>query len=160
MTRKPGIAPEIRTAAGDALTDLVLATFQLNGRFLEAAETMARPVGLTAAWWQVLGAVLAQPATVSTIAREMGLARQGVQRIADVLVEQHFAEYLPNPAHRRASLLQPTDAGRDALANLADHQHRWANQTAAKVSETELRRALRTIHRLIDSLEANAPPQT
>lgn len=67
---------EERTVAGGVLTELVLATFRLNGRFLDASEVMARPVGLTAAWWQVLGAVLAAPAPVASIARTMGLSRQ------------------------------------------------------------------------------------
>ena len=69
-----------RSAAGDALTDLVLPAFELNGEFLAAAEEMTRPVGLTPAWWQVLGATLDEPLTVAEIARRvgLGLARAGV----------------------------------------------------------------------------------
>ena len=62
-----------RTAAGDALTELVLPAFELNGEFLAAAETMTRPVGLTPAWWQVLGATLDEPFPVAEIARRVGL---------------------------------------------------------------------------------------
>ena len=36
------------------------------------------------------------------IGRQMGVSRQGVQRVADLLVERGLAEYQPNPAHRRA----------------------------------------------------------
>src|SRR6202042_536323 len=123
----------------DILTDLVLTTFRLNGMFLEAAEGMAQPVGLTAAWWQVLGAVLETPASVAAIARRMGLARQSVQRIADLLVAQNLARYLSNPQHKRAQLLDPTADGRNAIAALSDTQHRWANRVSAAVGETELR---------------------
>src|SRR5690606_23251823 len=80
--------------------------------FLAVAEELARPAGLTAARWQVLGAVLTEPLTVSGIARAMGITRQSVQRIADLLVDQGLAEYRTNPAHRRAKLLAPTAAGR------------------------------------------------
>ena len=92
------IAPD-RMPAGDAVTELVLKTFRLNGLFLQVAESIARPVGLTAAWWQVLGAVLDGPLTVAGIAREMGLARQSVQRIADLLAARGLAEYRPNQRH-------------------------------------------------------------
>src|SRR5947208_697900 len=72
----------------------------------------------TAAWWQVLGPVLGPPLPVAGIAREMGLTRQSVQRIADILVERGLAEYRDNPAHRRAKLLVPTEAGRAAIGRI------------------------------------------
>jgi DNA-binding MarR family transcriptional regulator len=66
----------------------------------------------------VLGAVLGEPLPVAGIAREMGLTRQSVQRVADILVERGLAEYRENPAHRRAKLLVPTDEGRAALSRI------------------------------------------
>jgi DNA-binding MarR family transcriptional regulator len=95
-----------------------LAVFKLNGQLLGLAESMARPVGLTAAWWQVLGAVLPRPLSVSGIAREMGITRQSVQRIADLLVDRGLAAYEDNPAHLRAKLLTPTTAGREAVSRI------------------------------------------
>jgi DNA-binding MarR family transcriptional regulator len=149
-----------RTPAGDVLTDIVFRTFRLNGQFLAAAETMARPAGLTAAWWQVLGAVLREPLPVSGIAREMGLARQSVQRIADVLVDKGLAEYLPNPAHKRAKLLRPAEAGWEAIRRLGVSQPAWANRISAAVGERELRQALRTLEKLVAVLAEDAEPQT
>ena len=148
-----------RTPAGDALTDIVMRTFRLNGQFLAAAETMARPAGLTAAWWQVLGAVLRGPLPVSGIAREMGLARQSVQRIADLLVDKGLAEYQPNPAHRRAKLLAPTEAGWAAIGRLREAQHAWANRVSAAVGERELRAALTTMEKLVGALAEDAEEQ-
>jgi DNA-binding MarR family transcriptional regulator len=138
-----------RTEAGDVLTEIVLRTFRLNGQLLAAAERMARPVGLTAAWWQVLGAVLREPATVSGIARSMGLSRQSVQRIADLLADRGLAEYVPNPAHRRAKLLRPTDAGWAAIVALRPAQHRFANRVTEDLDAAELRRTLDVLDRLI-----------
>ncbi|MFC7447378.1 MarR family winged helix-turn-helix transcriptional regulator [Rhodococcus daqingensis] len=138
-----------RTAAGDVLTEIVMRTFRLNGQFLTAAEQIAKPVGLTAAWWQVLGAILGDPAPVAGIARSMGLRRQGVQRIADLLVERQLAEYVPNPAHRRAKLLRPTPAGRGAIQALRPAQAEWADRVSAAVDVEELRQALDVIDRLI-----------
>jgi DNA-binding MarR family transcriptional regulator len=134
-----------RTPAGDAVTELVLLTFRLNGRFLEAAERMARPAGITAARWQVLGAVLSRPLPVSGIAREMGLTRQSVQRIGDLLVADGLAAYQPNPAHRRAKLLVPTAAGRAAIERLAADQRAWADTLGEAAGASKLRRALETL---------------
>ncbi|RZS36477.1 DNA-binding MarR family transcriptional regulator [Herbihabitans rhizosphaerae] len=142
-----------RTESGDLLTDLVMRTFRLNGQFLAAAERIARPAGLTAAWWQVLGAVLAEPAPVAGIARSMGLARQSVQRIADLLVDKELAEYVPNPAHRRAKLLRPTDQGLDAIARLRGTQARWADEVAGGITPEELRAALDVIDRVLKATD-------
>jgi DNA-binding MarR family transcriptional regulator len=95
-----------------------ITSFRLNGQFLSIAEDLARPAGLTAAWWQVIGAVLREPLPVAGIARAMGITRQSVQRIADLLVDKGLAEYRPNPAHRRAKLVAVTEAGRDAIKRI------------------------------------------
>ncbi|HEX8869812.1 MAG TPA: MarR family transcriptional regulator [Lentzea sp.] len=140
-----------RSEAGDVLTDVVMRTFRLYGAFLDAAEVMTKPVGLTAAWWQVLGAVLREPLSVSGIAREMGLARQSVQRIADLLVDKGLAEYLPNPAHARAKLVRPTEAGFAAVERLRDAQYEWANRVSAQVSLEDLRTTLATMTALVEA---------
>ncbi len=49
----------------DGLNDLVLKVFRLNGRLLNAADRLTEGSGLTAARWQVLGAVLHEPLTVA-----------------------------------------------------------------------------------------------
>ncbi len=138
-----------RTVEGDVLTEIVLRIFRLNGQLLANAERMAGPVGLTAAWWQVLGAVLREPLTVAGIARDMGLARQSVQRIADLLVDRGLAEYLPNPAHRRARLLAPSAEGWAAIRALAPAQHAFANRVTEGLSAEELRRTREVLDGLI-----------
>jgi DNA-binding MarR family transcriptional regulator len=157
MSEAPAGARPGRSAAGDALTELVLRVFRLNGLLLSAAEEMARPAGLTAARWQVLGAVLREPLTVSGIARAMGLTRQSVQRLANVLVEDGMAEYVPNPAHRRAKLLRPTAAGWVAIAVIRPLQYAWTHQVTREISADELRRAVATIDRVIAQLESIQP---
>ncbi|MEU4802665.1 MarR family transcriptional regulator [Actinosynnema sp. NPDC023587] len=149
----PAVAP--RSAAGDALTDVVMRTFRLYGGFLEAAEVMAKPVGLTAAWWQVMGVVLRQPLPVSGIAREVGLTRQSVQRIADLLVDKGLAEYLPNPAHRRAKLFRPTEEGFRAIGDLRAAQHAWADRISAQVDADDLRTTATVLERLVAALDAD-----
>ncbi len=148
--------PPPHTSAGQLLTEMIVTTFRLNGRLVEAAHELAAAGGLTAAWWQVLGGVLDKPRTVAQIGRQMGITRQGVQRIADLLVEQGLAEYRANPAHRRAKLLSCTEAGYWAVRRIALLQHPWANRIGAEVGTDRLRDALDTLRRLVDVLEAEA----
>ncbi len=119
----------VRTTGGDAVTALVLPAFALNAEFYAAADALARPTGLSPAQWQVLAAAEHEPAPVAELARRvgLGLARQSVQRVADVLVAGGWAEYAPNPGHRRAKLLRTTDAGRDVVTRLRAAQHAWAD---------------------------------
>ncbi|GAA0924618.1 MarR family winged helix-turn-helix transcriptional regulator [Nonomuraea longicatena] len=119
----------------ELLSASALAAFRLNGQFLEAAEGLARPVGLTAAWWQVLGAVLHEPMPVAGIARVMGMTRQGVQRIADLLAEKGMVEYQPNPAHRRAKLVRLTPEGRAAVERIAPAHRELAARLAAELGD-------------------------
>lgn len=115
-----------------------ITSFRLNGQFLAIAEELAAPAGLTAAWWQVLGAVLREPLPVAGIARAMGVTRQSVQRIADLLVERGLAEYRPNPAHRRAKLVAITEAGRTAVARIQPRHAEFAARLAGELGHERL----------------------
>jgi DNA-binding MarR family transcriptional regulator len=141
----------------DLLSAASIATFKLNGQFLVLAEELARPAGLTAAWWQVLGAVLGESLPVAGIARAMGLARQSVQRIADILVERGLAEYRDNPAHRRAKLLAPTAAGRAAIGRIGPAHAAAAGRLAAVLGEEALAGAVATLHALSAALDEIQP---
>ncbi|WP_049565380.1 MarR family winged helix-turn-helix transcriptional regulator [Streptomyces sp. SBT349] len=143
----PGGAPAL--LSGTALT-----SFRINGQFLAVAEGLARPAGLTAAWWQVLGAVLNEPLTVAGIARAMGITRQSVQRIADLLVERGLAAYRPNPAHRRAKLLAVTDEGRTAVDRIGPGHAEFAARLSEELGgEEEFARVHDVLRRLTAALD-------
>ena len=150
--------PDPQTEAGALLTEVILTTFRLNGRLMEVAQEFAVEGGLTAAWWQVLGGVLDEPRTVAGIGRRMGMTRQGVQRVADLLVERGLAEYRPNPAHRRAKLLACTEAGYWAIRRISLVVVPWGNRVGAEVGADELRSALATMQRLVAALEGEPNP--
>jgi DNA-binding MarR family transcriptional regulator len=149
----PDVPPA--TGAGEALTELILTTFRLNGRLMDVAQGMAAEGGITAAWWQVLGGVLDHPRSVAEIGRLMGMTRQGVQRVADLLVARNLAEYRPNPAHQRAKLLACTEAGYWAIRRIGLVQRPFADRIGAEVGADELRAALKTMRHLVDVLEAD-----
>jgi DNA-binding MarR family transcriptional regulator len=144
-----------RTEAGDVLTDVIIATFQLDGRLMDIARRLAREGGITATEWRVLGGVLDASHSVAEIARLMGMTRQGVQRFADQLVGRGLAEYRPNPAHRRAKLLACTDAGHWAIRQIALAQRPWADRIGGQIGAAELTETLTTIRRLLSTLDAD-----
>ena len=144
------------SSARDALTDLVLKVFRLNGRLLDAADRLTEGSGLTAARWQVLGAVLREPLTVAAVARSMGLARQSVQRLADILVEEELCQFLPNPAHQRAKLLAPTKRGWNAIEAIRPRVAAWTKRIRGMVGDD----AIRTANTAVDAfLAALATPE-
>jgi DNA-binding MarR family transcriptional regulator len=142
------------TKAASAFTDLILETFRFNGRLLAAGDRLTRPLGLTSARWQVLGAIEGQSLSVAQIARKMGLARQNVQRLANELAKAQMVEYLPNPEHKLAKLVRLTERGRAAMQDLGQRQQRWANQTTAPVSAAEIQAAVALLVKLRLRLES------
>jgi DNA-binding MarR family transcriptional regulator len=126
----------------ELLSGLAVTTFRLNGQLLDVAEQLARPAGLTAARWQVVGAVLHEPLTVAAIARRMGLARQSVQRTADLLVDAGLLERRPNPAHRRAHLLAATPAALAAVGRITPQHAAFADRLVDEAGEAALAQVL------------------
>src|SRR3954468_6138540 len=120
--------PPSWTAGGAAFTELLMRTFPLERRLSAAGEALAQQADLSLARWLVLEAIQQEPATVAEIGRRLRLARQGVLRLADLLVADGHASYEENPRHQRAKLLAITDAGRSALLVVQRAQGTWANR--------------------------------
>ncbi len=137
--------------------ELTLAIFRLNGQMLSAGEALARPVGLTVAWWQVLGACLREPKTASEISRQMGISRQAVQRVANRLLDEELLMSSDNPAHKRAPLLAPTQAGRDAVARIAPEQTAFSKRIVEAFGRAELESLTSELHRLSGVVNKTSP---
>ena len=145
--------PVSHTQASEAFTRVALLVFRLNGLLIEAGDRLAAPAGQTSARWQVMGVVDHEPATVAAVARAMGLARQSVQRTADLLVADGAAAYLDNPADRRAHLLTLTPAGRKALRAIARAQRAWAQELGEALGVESLEQAREPLERAVALLE-------
>jgi DNA-binding MarR family transcriptional regulator len=148
---------ERRTPAGNALSELWIRVFQLDGLFNAAGDALARPAGQTSARWQVMAAIEDGPATVAQIARRLLLARQSVQRVADLLDADGTAVYEDNPGHRRAKLLRLTPKGAASLRTIQAAQRRWANSLGAEIGEGDLRQASKVLGRVLESLASRQP---
>jgi DNA-binding MarR family transcriptional regulator len=149
--------PPSRTPAGDAFTTFLGQVIGLTRRFTTIGEALAKPAGQTLARWLVLEAIQDKPATVAQIARTLHLARQGVQRLADLLVRDGLAAYEDNPAHRRAKLLRITPQGRAALRAIQTAQAAWADTLGARIGEAELRQASLLLDRVLQAVGSHAP---
>jgi DNA-binding MarR family transcriptional regulator len=145
-----------RTAEGDAATAAVLEVFRVNGLLLSAGNRLAAQEGLTAARWQVLGALAlaGRPLSVPQIARRMGLTRQAVQASVNRLLADGHAEARHNLDHRRSPLIALTEAGSHKYAAVDQRQARWINELSAGLHATDLAAAARVLRQLGDRLEA------
>jgi DNA-binding MarR family transcriptional regulator len=143
------------TRAGEAVTDLIIEIFRLNGRLLVEGDRLVAGLGMTSARWQVLGAIAysSTPEPVARLARNMGLNRQGVQRIVNELVEQGFVEFRPNPHHQRAKLVVLTDKGVKAYAAATDLQIPWVNALAKGLDPRDVATATNLVGALRQRLD-------
>src|SRR5579862_7475279 len=136
-----------RTRAAEAVTDLALDVFRLNGLLLTAGDRIVAPLGLTSARWQVLGAIAyaehAQP--VAWLARDMGGNRQNVQRIVNDLRKTGLVTLEVNPHHRRASLVVLTDKGRRTYDEAGRLQAPWANALSEDLAIKDIDTARRVV---------------
>ena len=145
--------PPSRTPAGDAFTAFLGQVIGLTRRFTTAGEALAKPAGQTLARWLVLETIQDRPATVAQIGRTLHLARQGVQRLADLLVRDGLAAYEANPAHRRAKLLRITPQGRRALRTIQTAQAAWADALGAELGQADLQRASIVLDQVVQALQ-------
>jgi DNA-binding MarR family transcriptional regulator len=140
------------------VTEFIIEAFRLNGELLEAGDALVRDIGLTSARWQVLGAIAMSPAPlpVAHTARNMGLSRQAVQRIANELEAEGLISFAPNPHHARAKLLLLKEKGARAYAAAMERQRPWATQLGARLTSEDIKTALRVMRAVRDRLETSA----
>jgi DNA-binding MarR family transcriptional regulator/molybdenum-dependent DNA-binding transcriptional regulator ModE len=143
---------------GHVFTDLVLETFRLNGRLLAYGDRLVKPINLTSSRWQVLGSLPHNRATVSEIARYMGLQRQSVQRTIDVLRKEGLVRLVDNPNHRRARLAVLTAKGWDTVAEANKVRDRWRKRMTASLSKAELETAYQVLRRIRRELGDRSAP--
>jgi DNA-binding MarR family transcriptional regulator len=139
----------------DAITDLVLETFRLNGRLLASGDALVADLGLTSARWQVIGAVALSPVplSVAQIARNMGLTRQAVQRLANEMETDGLVRFAPNPHHQRAKLVVLTPAGKSAFAAAMKRQGVWASDVGVGLDARKIAAATAMLRSVRQRLE-------
>lgn len=124
----------------DPLSRLIAATHRAHDALVSADDKLLSDLGLSHARARVLAALAEQdgPRTVSQLARVLGVARQGVQRLTDDLATAGFVAFQDNPGHARAKLARLTEAGSSAHAEAGRRRAAWAEGLGAGLSPTWL----------------------
>ncbi|MCD8473557.1 MarR family winged helix-turn-helix transcriptional regulator [Xylella taiwanensis] len=148
-----------RTAAGEALSDLLLDLFRLNSRANLAGDRLLAPLGLTSARWQLLGTIKCcsdRPQPVAWLARDTTANRQNVQRIVNDLERDGLVAFKPNPHHRRAHLIVLTEKGQQAWETAMKLQVPWVNDLADGLRLEDIKTMRALIITLRGKLEKDA----
>ncbi len=95
------------------------------------------------------------PLTVAQVARNMGLSRQGVQRIANELAADGLVRFETNPHHARAKLVVLTDEGRKSYDQARARQGPWAERLAHGLADTDVLAAAAILRSIGERLEAD-----
>lgn len=117
----------------DAPSQFALLIFRLNGLLMRNGERITRELGQSSARWQVLGRVGFVTQTVAQMAREMGLARQSVQRVADPLAAEGLTEFKVNHSDQRSKLVEITPAGRAVLTAIYQRNREWSQRIQTRL---------------------------
>lgn len=155
---------EIPSRQGAALAGLMFEALRLGGALAQAGDALMAPLGLTAARWQLLATIdyLAEPQTVSGLARALSLTRQSVQRLVNEMARDGLLELADNPAHRRARLVRLCDAGRAILTQAEASRLPWTETLAAALPAADFANAeavMRRLRRELDRALSTPTPQ-
>lgn len=141
-------------------TEIVLQTFRLGGQLSSEGDKMAETLDITSARWKILGAIklAGTPQTVPQIAHTMGLTRQAVQRLVDVMQQDGFVEFIDNRQHKRSRLIQLSTQGKKTYTELDHMQQLWAEQRSSNLSVNALQTTLQTLKAISQELDSKTWP--
>lgn len=145
------------TGAQALIPTMVANIYEIAGRLRDQGEAIARTVGQTQARWQVLSAASGRPHTVPQIARVLGVTRQNVQRIADILAKEGAAEYRDNPDHEGSPHFILTRRGQAALEAITRAAAGYHARLARKLSPSDLVSLQPALRRLLIALTDGEP---
>ena len=145
----------------EAVTEIMLAIFRINGRLLEKGDALVETLGIASAQWQVLGAVsLAEkPLSAPQIAEAMGITRQGVQKQLNRMLRENLFEKRPNPHHEKSSLYWPTPKGQRVYSEAMRREALWARRLAEDLSGPGLQETLGLLNKFLHLLDLPLPDE-
>jgi DNA-binding MarR family transcriptional regulator len=142
----------------EEMENLYSELFEAAGAGRRIGESYAARAGQTQARWQTLWTMDVSPMTVPQVARRLGVSRQHILRLTNVMVHEGLVELLPNPDHKTSPLVNLTPKGQATL-NAINEAARISNNevmqefTAANVAQ--LRSLLRRFTKIIETSESS-----
>jgi DNA-binding MarR family transcriptional regulator len=89
------------------------------------------------------------PMTVPQMGRAQAISRQFVQRMVNDAAARGLVESIPNPAHRRSSLIRLTDEGRAAITAVLAREHTVLREVGGDLTEAEVAACLRVLGEML-----------
>ncbi|MEU7183635.1 MarR family winged helix-turn-helix transcriptional regulator [Streptomyces celluloflavus] len=141
--------------ASEELTDRLAEVFDLVGplyrRTHRRVEQDVAVQGLLVGVRAVLSMLREHgPMTVPQMGRAQALSRQFVQRMVNDAAARDLVESIPNPAHKRSSLIRLTEQGRAAITTVTDRERAVLRQVGGDVTDSEVDACLRVLSRLLE----------
>ncbi|MFI8193473.1 MarR family winged helix-turn-helix transcriptional regulator [Streptomyces sp. NPDC085946] len=93
------------------------------------------------------------PMTVPQMGRAQAISRQFVQRMVNDAAARGLVESVPNPAHRRSSLIRLTDDGRAAIAAVLAREHALLRETGGDLTAADVSACLRVLGEMLRLFE-------
>jgi DNA-binding MarR family transcriptional regulator len=132
--------------------------FKLNGLLQDEGERMTAGTRVTPSRWRVLGTLTRNQGTLTVpqLGREMGQARQNVQRLVDAMAKDGLVEFQVNPAHIKSHNVVLTALGQRTYAELVSRRDESIYSMGQPLQVDELDSALAFLHKLAHILEARS----
>ena len=99
---------------------LVADVLECAGALRRYGDALTRPLGQTEVRWAVLSVLSGGARTVPQVARRLGVTRQSVQRVANLLAAEGLIESAPNPDNARSPLFRLSKRGEEVLTATCD----------------------------------------
>ncbi|MEV5350115.1 MarR family winged helix-turn-helix transcriptional regulator [Streptomyces achromogenes] len=159
----PARSPRSTRSPQDELAERLTEVFDLVGplyRRVHRKVEQAAPVeGLSVGVRAVLDLLRARgPLTVPQMGRAQALSRQFVQRMVNDAARQELVESVPNPAHRRSSLIRLTERGRAAIGAVRAREHELLRRVDGDLTMADVDACLRVLgamHALFDDVDVD-----
>ena len=120
---------------------LVADVLECAGALRRYGDALTRPLGQTEVRWAVLSVLSGGARTVPQVARRLGVTRQSVQRVANLLVAEGLIESALNPDNARSPLFGLSKRGEEVLAAITRVADPWHRRVGEELSLEDLRRA-------------------
>lgn len=93
------------------------------------------------------------PMTVPQMGRAQSISRQFVQRMVNDAAAAGLVESIPNPAHRRSSLIRLTARGGDTITGVLDREHLLLREVGGGLTDADVTTCLRVLGAMLTALD-------
>lgn len=93
------------------------------------------------------------PQTVPAMARARPVSRQHIQKLVNALVDEELVSILPNPGHKKSSLVALTPKGQKLFEKMHEKEMEVLSLLKLPVGNDEIRSATETLRSIINYFE-------